>query len=109
MKYIMIKCLKSDDELIKAATSSFNNVDVIEEDGFSGGGEWITIAIPLFALGVQIADFILTHLVKSPQDTESETKKKENRLVVEREGETSLLDSSKEDVIKYVEDKVKTK
>ena len=94
--------MKSDNELIEAATKSFENVDVIEENGFSGGGEWITIAIPLAALAVQIAEFIFTHLVKSSKDNESELKKKEKRVVIDPNGDISLYDHSLDEVIEFI-------
>ena len=64
----MIKCLKSDNELIEQATNSFNDVDVIEEDGFSGE-DFAMIAIPIAQLTLEVIDFIcsrLSFITKSP-------------------------------------------
>lgn len=100
MNYIMIKCLKSDNELIEQVTNSFNDVDVIEEDGFSGE-DFAMIAIPIAQLTLEVIDFICTHLT-NPKKDEDNNNVQEKRVLVSPEGEVTLTGYSQTEVVKIL-------
>lgn len=100
MDYIMIKCLKSDEELIEQANNSFDNVDVIEEDGFSGE-DFAMIAIPIAQLTLEVIDFICTHLTNSKKD-KNINNTQEKRVLVSPEGEVVLTGYSQTEVVKIL-------
>lgn len=104
MDFIMIRCLKTDDELIEQATNSFNDVDVIEEDGFSGE-DFAMIAIPIAQLTLEVIDFICTHMTNSKKGKENNSNNvQEKRVLVSPEGELSLTGYSQAEVVKILKE-----
>lgn len=99
----MIKCGKSDFGFIEKAKSTFPQAEFIEEDSCTGE-EWITIAIALTGLSIQIVDFVFTHLTKSTEGEQDKKRKCEKRVIITPDDEISLIGYSKNDVIKILEE-----
>ena len=62
---IIFACLKDDKEFIDLIESTFPEAEESENFSVSGVEEMICYIIPLTALAVQIADFILAHFGKN--------------------------------------------
>lgn len=62
---IIFACLKDDKEFIDLIESTFPEAEECENFSVSGMEEMICYIIPLTALVVQIADFILAHFGKN--------------------------------------------
>lgn len=101
MKYLMIKCNKSDKSFIDDIEKSFPNIERIEEEGFTSE-EWITFSIPIASLTVQIVDFVLNHLTNN-KNAEQATDN-EKRVIITPDGEISLIGYSRKDVVRILEE-----
>ncbi len=97
MKYLKIKCDKTDMELINAAKEQYPNCDIIEEDSISGA-EWVTIAIAIAELSITIVDFILVHLASKKNDASNSEDKPPKRVILSPKGELSFVGYSAKEV-----------
>jgi len=59
---IMFGCRKDDNDFRKNAVDIFSEIEEFENYSFSGLGEMTVFILPLTALVVQVADFVLSHI-----------------------------------------------
>lgn len=90
---IIFACNKDDKEFEEAICNTFTDVNVMENFSFSGMEEFLLYMVPIAALTIQIADFILTHIKD----------KRDDRMVIINGKKKIFKGYSKDEIIEMLE------
>lgn len=104
MKYLMVKCEKSDVEFIEEVKRRYPDAEIIEEHSF-GGEEWITIVFSTLGLTVEFANLLLAYLSYKKNNSDNEPPKsikKKKRAIIYRKSEKPIADFSPDELIEFL-------